>query len=715
MVATPVRVGFVVDGGPSDRQEAARAWASARYRLDVIGTDDLAPSMPYDVIWWHTDEELLDIDATVARALEEYVRGGGGLLLGLRAVSAVEPLGIDSVAPDAVGTRSVSAPTGLLWRSVYDDHPAVEGFDGLRIPIADHGTVPFARYESVLPAEGEVLASTVEGEHDRPVQTSVVSWHHGDGAVLGASTLAFRADPAPEYAANRDRVAEGFVESLAAGPDPRFDRPTDRAGFERLRARLRDDPHRPRYHVTSPANWINDPNGLIEHEGQYHVFYQYNPAGPYHHAIHWGHAVSDDLVHWRDEPLALAPSPDGPDRDGCWSGCAIDDGGAPTLLYTGGRGRRQLPCLATATDGSLRSWIKDTENPIIEEAPTDIDVLETEHWEAEFRDHCVWREDGLWHQIIGSGVTGVGGTALHYTAENLRDWTYEGPLLVGEGPDAGAVWECPELLRLGEKELLHVSNYETVLYFVGERRDGGFEVESRGVLDHGDFYAPQSMRVDDGYLTWGWLPEARDDETQWDAGWSGALSVPRRIEIDESGELRQRPAAELTALRGTQYVDGTSRSLRDERQELPASGRALELTATISLRDADAVTLSVFESPDRRERTEIRYTAANELIVDRSNASEDPRVQSDEQRLEVTPYDEPLSLRLFLDGSVIEAFVNDRHCLTSRVYPTRDDSTGVAVEAAGGRAEITDLSVWELEDAWSASEDRAPRSTAPTR
>ncbi|QCC48596.1 glycoside hydrolase family 32 protein [Halobellus limi] len=715
MVSTPVRVGFLVDGRPSDQQAAAREWASDRYDLDVIEVDDVAASTSYDVIWWHREEELRDIDEDVASALEGYVRDGGGLLLGLRAVSAVEPLGIDPVAPDAVGTASVSAPAGLLWRSVYDDHPAVEGFDGLRIPIADHGTVPFARYEAVLPAEGEVLAATVEGEHDRPVQTSVVSWHHGDGAVLGASALAFGGDPAEEIAANRDRVAAGFLESLAAGPDSRFDRPTDREGFERLRARLRDDPHRPRFHVTSPANWINDPNGLIEHEGRYHVFYQYNPAGPYHHAIHWGHAVSDDLVHWRDEPLALAPTPDGPDRDGCWSGCAIDDEGTPTLLYTGGRGRKQLPCLATATDGSLRSWRKDTANPIIEEAPTDLDILETEHWEAEFRDHCVWREDGLWHQIIGSGVTDVGGTALHYTAEDLRDWTYEGPLLVGEGPDSGAVWECPELLRLGEKELLHVSNYEDVVYFIGERGDGGFEVDSRGLLDHGDFYAPQSMAVGDGYLTWGWLPEARDNEAQWDAGWSGALSVPRRIDVDESGDLRQRPAAELKALRETQYVDSAAIDLDDERRELPASGRTLELTATMTLRDADAVTLSVFESPDRRERTEISYTAGNELVVDRSNASEDHRARSDEQRMEVTPYDEPLSLRLFLDGSVIEAFVNDRHCLTSRVYPTRDDSTGLAVAAVGGRAEIGDFSVWELGDAWPTAEERTPRSTAATR
>ena len=696
MADTPVRVGLLVDGEPSDRQAAAREWAASRYDVETLDPAQVGQSSPHDVLWWHREESLTTVDDRIASGLAEYVRSGGGLLLSLRAVGAVAPLGFEPVSPDAVGTRTVTAPTGPLWRAVYDDHPAVDPFDDLRTPIAEHGAIPYARYEDRLPAEGEVLASTVEGEHDRPTQTSVVSWHPGQGSVLGASELAFGPEVGEPYDTNCDRFAEGLVDSLAEGPDSRFDRPEDGEGFRRLRARLADDAHRPRYHVTPPANWLNDPNGLIERDGTYHVFYQYNPGGPYHHAIHWGHAASEDLVHWRDEPVALTPSPDGPDSDGCWSGCAVEFDGEPTILYTGGRDRRQLPCLATAADSTLRSWTKDRSNPIIEAPPDDVDVLETEHWQAEFRDHCVWEEDGRWHQLIGSGVTDVGGTVFRYSSEDLRDWRYEGRFLTADRADAGAVWECPELLRFGEWDLLHVSDYETVPYFIGKRRNGEFEVATRGVLDHGDLYAPQSMTVDDGYLTWGWLPEARDAEAQWDAGWSGSLSVPRRIEVDESGDLTQRPAPQLTALRETTQVDAESVSLDDERWVPEAGGRALELDAMIALRDADAVTLSVFESPDRCERTEIRYGATNELVVDRSTASDDPRVRSDEQRMPVTPYDEPLRLRAFLDGSTVELFANERHCLTSRVYPTREDSTGISLTASGGRADIEDLSIWEL-------------------
>src|SRR5688572_12844442 len=122
--------------------------------------------------------------------------------------------------------------------------------------------------------------------------------------------------------------------------------------------------HRPQYHFLPPANWMNDPNGLIQWQGQYHMFYQYNPNGPFHGTIHWGHAISSDLVHWEHLPIALAPTPGGPDEDGCWSGCAVDDGGVPTFIYSGARNRVERACLATSSDGLL-TWEKYPGNPII--------------------------------------------------------------------------------------------------------------------------------------------------------------------------------------------------------------------------------------------------------------------------------------------------------------------------------------------------------------
>jgi beta-fructofuranosidase len=294
----------------------------------------------------------------------------------------------------------------------------------------------------------------------------------------------------------------------------------------------------------------------------------------------------------------------------------------------------------------------------------------------------------------------VGGAALLYTGTDLTDWEYEGAVLVGDWDGAGPVWECPELLQFGDCDLLHVSNYEDVLYFLGDLRNGEFDVESRGVLDHGDFYAPQSMRDGDRYLTWGWLPEARDREAQWAAGWSGAMSLPRVLEATD-GELRQRPAPEVTDRRERRDISEQFLTLEaEDRRDPDTGGRALELDLTVALDDADAVTLSVFESPDREERTEISYSRDGTLRVDRSRASADPRATADAQSMDVTPHDEPLDLRAFLDGSVVELFANERHCLTSRVYPTREDSTGVSLTAAGGSATVSELSAWQYGSVW---------------
>src|SRR6476660_8485749 len=141
------------------------------------------------------------------------------------------------------------------------------------------------------------------------------------------------------------------------------------------RALLAADPHRPRYHFLPPSNWMNDPNGLIQWRGRYHLFYQYNPNGAFHGTIHWGHAVSDDLVHWRDLPIALAPTPDGPDKDGVYSGCALDHNGVPTLMFTGVR--PQVQCIAEAVDPNdpdLVGWQKHPGNPAIPDSPPGMEV-----------------------------------------------------------------------------------------------------------------------------------------------------------------------------------------------------------------------------------------------------------------------------------------------------------------------------------------------------
>jgi len=163
-----------------------------------------------------------------------------------------------------------------------------------------------------------------------------------------------------------------------------------------VRGKLADDLHRPQYHFLPPANWMNDPNGLIQWRGQYHLFYQHNPGCPCWGTMHWGHAVSENLVHWTDLPIALAPTPGGPDADGCWSGCAVDNDGIPTLIYTGVFPQRQ--CIATSTD-DLLTWEKHAGNPVIAAPPEGLDV-------TGFRDPCTAGgagRDGLPRSVCVAG------------------------------------------------------------------------------------------------------------------------------------------------------------------------------------------------------------------------------------------------------------------------------------------------------------------------
>lgn len=470
----------------------------------------------------------------------------------------------------------------------------------------------------------------------------------------------------------------------------------------------RGDPHRPRYHFLPPANWMNDPNGLIHWRGRYHLFYQHNPTGAYWSTMHWGHAVSDDLVHWEHLPIALEPTPGGPDEDGCFSGCAFDHNGVPTIMYTGVHGQTQLPCLATSDDDDLITWTKYPGNPVIAGPPNDADYLI-------FRDHTLWNEAGTWYQAIGSGIRGQGGTALLYRSENLIDWTYLHPLAIGD-KDAtdpvwtGMAWECPDFFALGNRYALIASAWDghephATFYCVGDYADHRFTPRVTGELDAGGhFYAPQKLIDAQGRrIMFGWLREARSGDEQIEAGWSGVMSLPRVLGLTADGDLAVSPAEEVDALRGeAAHIAGQQIAPGDRESLSGLAGDGVEIDATFTTGDATRFGLRVRCSPSGEEYTEIVYdTQLERLIIDGTHSSLNPGASGEVHSTPLSLSGGELHLRVYLDRSVLEVFANDRVCISDRIYPRRPDSEGIEIFAEGGAARLLYLTAWQMAEVMS--------------
>jgi beta-fructofuranosidase len=446
---------------------------------------------------------------------------------------------------------------------------------------------------------------------------------------------------------------------------------------------------------------MNDPNGLIQFDGEYHLFYQHNPHDAYWARMHWGHAVSRDLVHWNHLPIALTPSPNGPDATGCFSGCCIiDSDGTPTLLYTGVSDEHylnQVVCLATNEDG-LRSWRKHPE-PVLH--PPASFLLRG------FRDPFVWRNgDEDWHMLIGSGAREQGGILFHYTSHNLRTWSEPNVFFEGDPHTTGTVWECPDFFCLKNSvgrtlQVLIVSPIPLFksIYFVGDVSNGRFVSTHHHTTDWGScFYAPQSFTDESGRrIQFGWLREMRPDQDSIASGWAGVMSLPRVMTIGQDDTLRFAPAPELESLRRQSLVLAEC-DVDEKIRWLDIQGAQLEIEARVDLRVAVAFTIVVLASPDQQEQTRIVFDATSEFLfidVSQSNRTQ-PRIDRHHAPLRLMK-DEQLHLRVFVDASVIEVFANERVCLSERVYPSRNDSTRIGITSNGHT--VVDLSVWKLLEA----------------
>ncbi|MCA0454214.1 MAG: glycoside hydrolase family 32 protein [Chloroflexi bacterium] len=494
-----------------------------------------------------------------------------------------------------------------------------------------------------------------------------------------------------------------------------------------VRQSFSNDFLRPRYHFLPPSNWMNDPNGFIQWQGKYHLFYQHNPFGALWGNMHWGHTVSEDLIHWTDLPIALFPTVGGPDEAGCFSGCAVNNG-VPTFIYTGTRGERnevQTQCVATG-DADLIHWEKHPANPVIAEVPA------VSGQQRDFRDPYVWKEADGWYMVLGSRIQDVGGAVFLYRSQDLQHWEYLHPLLVGDIKRNGVIWECPNFFKLGDRWILVISSHvgnatDTVIYFVGDYKDHQFTPVYEGVVDYGQFYAPLSMRDDQNRLLMlGWLRESRSVEQQAAAGWSGVQSVPRVLELRDD-RLTMTPVPALDSIRGQRH--SYSASTIPSGGTLDVKGRSLDIQATFAANLTSDCGLSLARSADGEERFDIVYEAASQRLVIRSRTSEADasQIHADGRRTVSTHFGfaeekaaaeapvqvtqsiphplqpgEQLQLRILLDASVVEIIANERASFTYRLYTPVPDHDGLQV--IGDPQWVEQIDVWEMPSIWQSSQ-----------
>ena len=413
------------------------------------------------------------------------------------------------------------------------------------------------------------------------------------------------------------------------------------------------DDNFPTIHLRPPKNHINDPNGMIYYNGRYHVFAQYNPFGAIWGTIHWIHFSTTDFIHWDLYPTLLTPDQEY-DKEGCWSGCSFLADKGPAIIYSAFDGQKTLPSIAWSND-SFKDWQKSSSNPIIKNLP--FEGL------FGFRDHKVFKRNGLWYQLIGSGVRNSG-LILCYTSNDLITWNYYGVWFRHEHPSENML-ECPDYIELEDQNLLIYStndpykdktlqSYWALGKETGDTNNSVFQILETGILDPGCFYAPQTFHDDKRIILIGWLREERPNGELIKAGWGGALSLPREIEIKDS-KVIMKPIQELKNLRES--------ALRIEKQK--SIEKPFELQSQNGLLEV-FLNLGNFQSNDKLI-IEIEGIESKALQISITCIGLELTDTNESKTLKYT-LEKEFKVHFFIDHSILELFLDYKVTLSTRMY-----------------------------------------------
>lgn len=688
-------------------------WAPGEVLLHPRGP---APATPAGlVIAWTAPEPMrIDLTYTFGRA---SIHGNGIGYEIIRRTSAgdahlisLKNIGRD-LANELNGVR-VAQGDQLLFRFHTDGEPTG---DIIRVGIVIRGELGAALEPAVMPASATITAGSDLSLIGPSSAAALWQWFKADQLISGATGPTHQLSRVTATDAGRYSIASGSTSippsTIAvtprtqppepyASPVPRQVFPPSLAGqeaalandpqmqrFAASRQRLSTDRYRPAYHFVSPESQLNDPNGLCFWQGRWHLFYQAyppdefpNPADLAQRRQHWGHAVSDDLIHWRDLPYAIYPGIE----KMCFSGGTVVEPDRVIAYYPGIAAGQMV---AVASDPLLLNWEKLDSCPV--QSPTG--------------DSCIWKEGDTYFGLVGPDRL--------VSSTDLTHWSDLGPFIESNRFPHGDA--CPGFVPIGDKYLLATFSHSVGgQYLLGDYspQDHKFKPYTHGRFNHGrvspgGVHAP-SVAADG---TGGVINILNINDGENSKEWDQIMSLAQQLSLGPDHQLRITPVEAVKSLRANhQHISEITLPANQDIVLDSIKGHTMELIAEIDPQSSRWVQLNVLRSPGAEEQTSITfynfdrklsvwYETPGVISLDgtRSSTHPDTWIRPPEQAtLQRSPG--PLRLRVFLDRSVIEVFVNDTLYLAMRVYPDRSDSTGVSLRAQGREAVLKSLDAWTL-------------------
>ena len=486
-----------------------------------------------------------------------------------------------------------------------------------------------------------------------------------------------------------------------------------------------DEPHRPQIHFSPPANWMNDPNGMVYLDGEYHLFYQYYPNATVWGPMHWGHAVSRDLVHWENLPIALYP-----DNLGLiFSGSAVLDkensSGFGTkknpplvAMFTyhlmegeqAGRTDFQYQGIAYSLDKG-RTWTKYDKNPVI---PNTENI-------KDFRDTKVF-----WNEKLKSWsvVFAVGNYVRFYNSPDLKTWKMTGEFGKNDGSHGG-VWECPDIFPMQingkTKWVLLVSinpgganGGSATQYFIGDFDGKTFKNDNSPDrilwLDYGrDNYAgvtwanaPNNRRIFLGWMS-NWDYAQKVPTTKW----RSAMTLPREMSLRNTPDgirIFQKPVAETEKLRRNEILRVKNKAVEKSLNLGESKSPLREMIFEIDLSKTTAKDFGVELGNSKGETVKVGYDAASKrFYTDRTKSGNLDFSTEFARNRTFSPRfsrENILKLHLIFDAASVEMFADDgAGAMTDVFFPT-EDFADFRFFSKSGKTQISNVQVWNLTPIW---------------